>query len=63
MLCRAVSQFTRTWCFRGVFYVPCVCPAVVAEPLFPLIQLSAMALFVVGSVSFLCCWWAALGMP
>ena len=43
--CSVCPLFTRTWHFRGVSYVCRVCSAVVAEPLLPLVQSSAMALF------------------
>ena len=41
-----MSLFTRTWCFRNVSYLFCMCPTIVAEPHLPSVWSSAMVLFV-----------------
>ena len=44
--------FTRTWHLRAVFYVCCVHPAIVTEPLFSSVQSSAIVLFAHCGQSF-----------
>ena len=52
MLC---LLFTRTWHFRRVSYVRCLCLTIVSESLFLSVQSSALTLPVVGYACPLCC--------
>lgn len=61
--CRVVSPVHPNWHLQGGLHVSCMCPAVVAEPLFRSVQSSAVALPVVGSIGYPCCQGASLGRP